>query len=555
LFARPAEDMVTELVRENDELRASLVRLAAAAAAERRRIERDLHDGAQQQLTCLSVRLLMAAKLAAGQPDLASLLGELGDEAAGAARELRNLAHGIYPPVLRANGLADALFAAASHCPLPTTVRIGSLGRYPADIEAAVYFCCLEAMQNACKHAGERATIRLQLREEPAAVAFEVIDDGAGFDAAGRGPGAGLLNMADRLGAFGGTLRVDSAPGMGTRIAGTVPVITGRGLRTGSLGDTQNSAELLEPLAPRRRPQERPQRRVDRGQRRLERVRAPVGDIHQPRRHGLQPRHKLADVLGCAGLPRQPNLSSHLVMLVRRCPRFPDALREREEAAGGERAGRRGQHAGSYGIIGNRVQHRQEQHGNRLAEVDQAAYIRMSQDVMRPGHVRHDHCRAAVLRQQRSAVCQHHGVVVDIDHARIRLELLSDLMHVLRGRQAAAHVQELPDPGLTGQEPHHPVQKQPVLPGDIEKLGELGKPGQVGFAVDGKVVLAAQPVVVHPGRRGHGYRKAGVRRLLGHAHASGPRHCKRDRYTTSLDPSAPVPAWISHLTREATRRR
>jgi signal transduction histidine kinase len=213
-----------ELRRKNDELRASRARIVAAADAERRRIERDLHDGAQQQLTCLSVRLLMAAKLAGQDPDLASLLEQLGAEVRDTARELRSLAHGIYPPLLRANGLADALFAAASHCPLSARVQAGSLGRYPADVEAAVYFCCLEAMQNACKHAGERAAIRLRVREEPGTLTFEVIDDGAGFDAAGCGLGAGFLNMADRLGAFGGRLQVDSAPGQGTRITGTIPV-------------------------------------------------------------------------------------------------------------------------------------------------------------------------------------------------------------------------------------------------------------------------------------------------------------------------------------------
>ena len=103
-------------------------------------------------------------------------------------------------------------------------MRAGSLGRYPADIEAAVYFCCLEALQNACDYAGERATIRLRVREEPGTLTFEVTDDGAGFDASRRGLGAGLLNMADRIGAFGGHLRVDSAAGQGTRITGTVPV-------------------------------------------------------------------------------------------------------------------------------------------------------------------------------------------------------------------------------------------------------------------------------------------------------------------------------------------
>ena len=103
-------------------------------------------------------------------------------------------------------------------------MQAGSLGRYPADIEAAVYFCCLEAMQNACKHAGEGATVRLCVREEAGTLTFEATDDGAGFDPARRDLGAGLLNMADRLGAFGGCLRIDSAPGQGARVIGTVPL-------------------------------------------------------------------------------------------------------------------------------------------------------------------------------------------------------------------------------------------------------------------------------------------------------------------------------------------
>jgi signal transduction histidine kinase len=220
----PRSDSLADLRRQAHELRASRARIVAAADAERRRIERDLHDGAQQHLISLSVRLLMAAKLAGQDPELATLLEQLGAEVSDTAREVRGLAHGIYPPLLRSNGLADALFAAAAHSTLPARVQTGSLGRYPADVEAAVYFCCLEAMQNACKHAGERATIRLRVREEAGTLAFEVTDDGTGFDPAARGLGAGLLNMADRLGAFGGRLRVDSAPGQGTYVTGTVPV-------------------------------------------------------------------------------------------------------------------------------------------------------------------------------------------------------------------------------------------------------------------------------------------------------------------------------------------
>ncbi len=224
------------LRRTNDELQTSRARIVAAADAERRRIERDLHDGAQQHLTSLAVKLLLAATLAGHDPDLAGLLEDLGAELKDTAQELRNLVHGIYPPLLRENGLAAALSDAARLSTLPTTMRAGSLGRYPADIEAAVYFCCLEALQNACKHAGERATIRLRVREEPGTLTFEVIDDGTGFDTRGRGLGAGLRNMADRMGAFGGRLLVESAPGQGTRVTGAVPVPAAPGSGAGVAG-------------------------------------------------------------------------------------------------------------------------------------------------------------------------------------------------------------------------------------------------------------------------------------------------------------------------------
>ena len=233
------------LRRSRDELQASRARIVAAADAERRRIERDLHDGAQQHLASLAVKLLLAATLAGHDPGLAGLLEDLGAELKDTAQELRNLVHGIYPPLLRENGLAAALSDAARLCTLPTTVRAASLGRYPADIEAAVYFCCLEAMQNACKHAGERATIRLRVRKEPGTVSFEVTDDGAGFDPASRGLGAGLRNMADRMGAFGGRLLVESAPGEGTQVTGMVPVPSARGSE-GAVTGREAAADPVE---------------------------------------------------------------------------------------------------------------------------------------------------------------------------------------------------------------------------------------------------------------------------------------------------------------------
>jgi signal transduction histidine kinase len=213
-----------ELRRHADELRASRARVVAAADAERRRIERDLHDGAQQHLISLAVKLLLAAKLAGQDPEMSRLLRELSAEVRETAQEMRSLVHGIYPAVLRDEGLEAALREAARGAALPTTVLAASAGRHPADVEAAVYFCCLEAVQNACKHAGEGAAICVRLWQERGTLAFEVADDGAGFDPGSRRLGAGFLNMADRTGAFGGRLRVDSAPGRGTRISGAVPV-------------------------------------------------------------------------------------------------------------------------------------------------------------------------------------------------------------------------------------------------------------------------------------------------------------------------------------------
>jgi signal transduction histidine kinase len=141
-------------------------------------------------------------------------------------QELRNLAHGIYPPLLADRGLAEALSAAASRAALPTDVSADGVGRYDQRVEAAVYFCCLEALQNAGKHAGEGAHATVTVREDEGALLFEVADTGAGFDTgSGAQRGHGFVNMADRLGAIGGTMAVESAPGKGTRIAGRIPLV------------------------------------------------------------------------------------------------------------------------------------------------------------------------------------------------------------------------------------------------------------------------------------------------------------------------------------------
>jgi signal transduction histidine kinase len=213
------------LRRQADELRASRSRIVASADAERRRIERDLHDGAQQRLVALMVRLEHARELVATDAGAAlEALDELKRDLHGALDELRELAHGVYPPLLSDNGLADALSAAAARAPIPCLVHGDGVGRYPREVEAAVYFCCLEALQNASKHAGPGARARVSIGEEDGSIVFVVEDDGAGFAPERTGGGAGFANMGDRLGAIGGQLEVASTPGHGTRVRGSIPL-------------------------------------------------------------------------------------------------------------------------------------------------------------------------------------------------------------------------------------------------------------------------------------------------------------------------------------------
>lgn len=219
------QESLDGLRRQAAELRASRARVVAAADSERRRIERNLHDGAQQHLTALAIKLRMVCDLARHDDELAKdLLKEACRDVDDAARELRDLAHGIYPPLLAVSGLPAALSAAARWSTLPATVDAAHLGRYPAEVEATIYFCCVEAIQNACKHAGREATLTLRAREDAGTLTFQVADNGTGFDVKTPGLGAGFLNMADRLGALGGSLHVESAPRQGTTVSGTVPV-------------------------------------------------------------------------------------------------------------------------------------------------------------------------------------------------------------------------------------------------------------------------------------------------------------------------------------------
>jgi len=214
-----------QLRLEVEELRASRERVVAAGDAERRRIERDLHDGAQQHLVALAGKLQLARQVVDSDAAAAkALLEEMGHDIRDALEAVRELAFGVYPALLIARGLAEALSAAASEARIPTRVEATGLDRYAGEVEATVYFCCLEALQNAGKHAAG-AAVQVRLWEESGGLLFSVRDDGPGFDAAQARGGHGFVNMSDRLGAIGGTVRWESRPGHGATISGSVPVI------------------------------------------------------------------------------------------------------------------------------------------------------------------------------------------------------------------------------------------------------------------------------------------------------------------------------------------
>ncbi len=222
------QDTLLDLRRSNAELHASRARLVAVADDERRRIGRDLHDGAQQHLVTLAVGLglLREARPARVTPaDWERTLDGLDELVRSTLDDLRDLAQGIYPALLRDAGLIEALRAAARRSPNPVEVDLLTIGRHPPAVEAAVYFCCLEALQNAAKHA-PGAAVRIRVREEGSILRFDVRDEGPGFDPATTPAGSGLKNMADRIGAVGGALTYESAPGTGTIIQGSLHVGT-----------------------------------------------------------------------------------------------------------------------------------------------------------------------------------------------------------------------------------------------------------------------------------------------------------------------------------------
>ena len=214
---------VDDLRRSNDDLRASRTRLVTVADAERRRLERDLHDGAQADLAAIAVKVQLARALASEPAAVVGVLDEIESALHATTVALRSLAHGIFPPLLLTGGLADALAGIAAHA--PADVRIGqmSAARFPREVEAAVYFCCTEAVHNSAKHAGPQVHVTIDVDSTGDELMFTVRDDGRGFDRTTETGGHGFTNMTDRLGALGGTLTVTSCPGAGTTVHGTLP--------------------------------------------------------------------------------------------------------------------------------------------------------------------------------------------------------------------------------------------------------------------------------------------------------------------------------------------
>ena len=207
-----------------EDLRASRQRLVTAQDEERRRLERNLHDGAQQDLVALAIKLRLASTVV--EEDTAEarqLPGELQEDAAGALSNLRDLARGIYPPLLADRGLVPALRAQADKSPIPVVVYADGIGRFGQNIEAAVYFCCLEALRNIAKYAAaSHAHICVAARDH--SLRFTVSDDGVGYDASRAPMGSGQRNMADRLAALGEQARIRSVPSKGTTITAQLPL-------------------------------------------------------------------------------------------------------------------------------------------------------------------------------------------------------------------------------------------------------------------------------------------------------------------------------------------
>ena len=237
LIALKGQRLTEEVESSLRELHESRARIASSADGERRRIERNLHDGAQQRLVALRIQLELTEDLVEQDAELCvQKLHALGEEVGVALEEIRALAGGVYPSLLEERGLSEALRAATLKLVIPTSFESDGVGRYSPDIESAVYFCCSEAMQNAVKHASGADAIAVALGEHDG-LWFTVSDDGAGFDSEVSPPGTGLTNMRDRMAAVGGELSIRTTAGAGTVVAGRV------GLREDSDGRATGLSE------------------------------------------------------------------------------------------------------------------------------------------------------------------------------------------------------------------------------------------------------------------------------------------------------------------------
>jgi signal transduction histidine kinase len=214
---------LSEIAAQAVELRASRQRIVAAQDAERRRLERNIHDGAQQHLVALAVNLRLAAMQVKRDPvNARRAVQELERQTAEALQTLRDLAQGIYPPTLREHGIAASLRPHAQ-------VTAEGLGRYDPEVEAGVYFCCLEAVQNATKYA-KASRVVVNLWQQDGHLSFSVIDNGIGFNPKGTVTGTGVQNMKDRIASLGGRLNLESQPGKGTTVSGRLPLATPAGM-------------------------------------------------------------------------------------------------------------------------------------------------------------------------------------------------------------------------------------------------------------------------------------------------------------------------------------
>jgi signal transduction histidine kinase len=213
-----------ELSARASQLRTARDELVQIQDQERRRLERDIHDGAQQQLVALRINLRLAQALASRDPQRASrLLAEQADAANDAIETLRTLSRGVQPQVLRDHGLSQALAMAASASPVTVNLHVRDVGRLSTDVEAAAYFCCLEALQNVVKHA-EATTVTVNVAVKADTLELEIVDDGKGI-APDSVPGTGLGNMRDRLTAVAGTLHIESRPHRGTKVTAAIPAV------------------------------------------------------------------------------------------------------------------------------------------------------------------------------------------------------------------------------------------------------------------------------------------------------------------------------------------